>query len=67
MTITATELKENLDHYLSLAATKSIMIQDNGKVIAVLSNPVKSLRGIIPAKGNLDLDAIRMESLAKHL
>lgn len=55
MSITATELKINLDKYLMLAETEDIYITHNGKVIAKLSNPyqdrvdvAKSLFGILP-------------------
>ena len=41
MSITATELKENLSYYLSLARTETIFITKNGKDIAVLSSPVE--------------------------
>ena len=55
MSITATELKENLSKYLLLAAKEDIYITRNGKVIAKLTSPfedriqlVESLVGIIP-------------------
>ena len=55
MSITATEFKENLRKYLSLAMTEDIYISKNGKEIARLTEPysskvedVKSLFGIIP-------------------
>ena len=55
MSITATELKINLDKYLMLAEAEDIYITRNGKVIAKLSNPyqdrvdvAKSLFGILP-------------------
>lgn len=55
MSITATELKNNLGKYLRLAATEDIFITRNGKVVAKLSNPyqdrvdiIKSLLGILP-------------------
>ena len=56
MSITATELKNNLGKYLLLAATEDIYILTNGKAVAKLSNPhqdrvdiAKSLFGILPA------------------
>ncbi len=56
MSITATELKNNLGKYLLLAATEDIYITRNGKVIAKLSNPyqdrvdiAKSLFGVLPS------------------
>ena len=55
MSITATELKENLSKYLLLSATEDIYITRNGKVISKLTNPfqervtlAKSLFGILP-------------------
>lgn len=57
MSITATELKNNLGKYLLLAATEDIFITRNGKVVAKLSNPnqdrvemAKSLFGILSAQ-----------------
>ncbi|MCR5345947.1 MAG: type II toxin-antitoxin system prevent-host-death family antitoxin [Lachnospiraceae bacterium] len=55
MSITATELKNNLSKYLLLSATEDIYITRNGKVISKLTNPfqervdtAKSLFGILP-------------------
>lgn len=55
MTITDTELKENLSKYLMLAATEDVFITQYGKIVAKLSNPfqhrvdiAKSLFGIFP-------------------
>ena len=55
MSITATELKKNLNKYLMLAATEDVDITQYGKVVAKLSNPfqdrvdvAKSLFGILP-------------------
>ena len=55
MSITATELKQNLGRYLLLAATEDVYITKNGKVVAKLSNPnqdrvnmAKSLLGVLP-------------------
>ena len=68
MSITATELKNNLGKYLFLSATEDIYITKNGKVVAKLTNPyqdrvdvAKSLFGILPA--NADLDEARAERL----
>ena len=70
MSITATELKQNLGKYLILASTEDIYITRNGKVIAKLTNPfqsrvdtAKSLFGIIPA--DITLDEARAERLSK--
>ena len=61
MSITATELKNNLGKYLLLAASEDIYITKNGKIIAKLTNPyqdrielAKSLFGIIPANATLE-------------
>lgn len=55
MSITATELKQNLGRYLLIAATEDVYITKNGKVVAKLSNPnqdrvnmAKSLFGVLP-------------------
>ncbi|HHT95895.1 MAG TPA: type II toxin-antitoxin system prevent-host-death family antitoxin [Clostridia bacterium] len=70
MPITATELKNNLDKYLQLAASEDIFITKNGKIVAKLSNPyqdrvdiAKSLFGIIPA--NHTLEEAREEQLKR--
>ncbi len=61
MSITATELKNNLGKYLLLASTEDIFITRNGKVIAKLTNPyqdrvdiAKSLFGILPSDMTLE-------------
>lgn len=68
MSITATELKNNLGKYLLLSATEDIFITKNGKVIAKLTNPyqdrvetAKSLFGILPK--DADLEEARAERL----
>ena len=55
MSITATELKNNLGKYLLLSATEDIFISKNGKIVSKLTNPfqnrvnvAKSLFGILP-------------------
>ena len=61
MSITATELKNNLGKYLLLAADEDIYITRNGKVVAKLSNPnqdrvdiAKSLFGTLSADITLE-------------
>lgn len=39
MSITATELKQNLSKYLLLSMTEDIYITRNGKVVSKLTNP----------------------------
>lgn len=70
MSITATELKENLGKYLAMASTEDIYITKNGKMIAKLSDPfssrvdlTKSLFGIIPS--DITVEEAREERLAK--
>ena len=61
MSITATELKQNLSKYLLLSATEDVFITRNGKIIAKLTNPfqerveiAKSLFGILPDDASLN-------------
>ena len=68
MSITATELKENLSKYLMLSITQDIFITKNGKVISKLTNPfqnrvdiAKSLIGVIP--DNISLEEARRERI----
>ncbi len=70
MSITATELKENLGKYLLLSATEDIYITKNGKIVSKLSNPfqdrvavAKSLFGCVPAE--MTLEEAREERLSK--
>lgn len=70
MSITATEFKENLAKYLSLASSEDIYITRNGKIVAKLSNPFQekvdianSLIGVI--SDNTSLDEAKEERLLK--
>lgn len=61
MSITATELKQNLGKYLLLSASQDIYITKNGKVVAKLTNPnqnrvdtARSLFGILPENAGLE-------------
>lgn len=61
MSITATELKNNLGKYLILSATEDIFITRNGKIVAKLTNPyqdrvqtAKSLFGILPKDADIE-------------
>ena len=61
MSITATELKENLSKYLLLSITEDIYITRNGKVISKLTNPfqnrvdvAKSLFGVLPENASIE-------------
>ena len=70
MTITATELKENLSKYLVLSASEDVYVTKNGRVLTKLTNPfqdrvetAKSLFGCIPA--DLTLEESREERLGR--
>ncbi len=70
MTITATELKENLSKYLKLSTSEDVYVTKNGRVLTKLTNPfqdrvdiAKSLFGIIPA--DITLEEAREERLSK--
>ena len=61
MSITATELKMNLNKYLLLASAQDIYITQYGKVVAKLTSPfqervdiAKSLFGVIPSDITLE-------------
>lgn len=61
MSVTATELKNNLGKYLVLSATEDVLITKNGKVVARLTNPyqdrvqtAKSLFGIFPREADME-------------
>lgn len=61
MSITATELKNNLGKYLLLSATEDVFITKNGKIVAKLTNPhqdrvevAKSLFGILPKDADME-------------
>ena len=70
MSITATELKQNLSKYLLLAEQEDIYITRNGKVVAKLTNPfqdrvdlAKSLFGILP--GDMTIEQAHSERLGR--
>ena len=69
LTVTTTELKQNLGKYLALAHKQSIVITRNGIPVARLTAPqekeqslVSQLTGIIPNDGT-DMDDVRRERL----
>ncbi len=71
MSITATELKQNLGKYLELCEREDVLITKNGKVVAKLSNPfiereaaVRSLFGVLPP--DVTLEEAREERLARQ-
>jgi prevent-host-death family protein len=69
--VTATELKNNLGKYLTMAATEDILITRNGRNVARLSiepedkvKIARSLFGIIPA--DISLSDAREERLSRY-
>ena len=57
MPVTVTEFQENIAHYLQLVSKQDVLIMQDGKVIAKLTQPpkdkvsvAKSLFGILPQK-----------------
>ena len=70
MQITATELKQNMGKYLSMASRHDIFITKNGRRIARLTSPsadrvamLDSLVGIAKSAGDSSLDEIKKERL----
>lgn len=70
MSVTVEELKLDLNKYLKLIETEDVLITENGRVIAKLSNPnidrqkiLDSLIGIIPA--DITVEEARDERLSK--
>ena len=74
--VTATELKNNLSHYLELSANEDVYITKNNKVISVLMNP--QLRALLDVEKMIeeteidypvekrDEDIITEELMKKH-
>ena len=70
MSITATELKNNLSKYLLLASKEDIYITLNGKVVAKLSNPYQDRLDVAEslfgsALATMTLEEAREERLNK--
>ncbi len=70
MTITATEIKNNLSKYLTLSMTEDVYITRNGKIVSKLTNPyqdrvaiAKSLFGVLP--DDITLEEAKEERLNK--
>lgn len=55
--ITATELKNNLSHYLEMSANEDIYITKNNKVISVLMSPqLRALLDVEKMVGEMEID-----------
>lgn len=72
MSITATELKQNLGKYLALAEYEKIYITQYGKIIAVLANPslaqiteLNSLKGKFGKLPDEEIDNIKWKRLSE--
>ena len=70
MIITIDDLKSNIDKYLNIAIRENIYIENNGKMIAMFSNPnknkfeiLKSLEGIIPSDVDVNEYDIKKEKV----
>ena len=70
MSITMTELKNNLSKYILLSLTEDIYITKNGSVVSKLTSPfkervdtAKALFGVIPS--DITLENARDEALSK--
>lgn len=70
MTITATEIKNNLSKYLTLSMTEDVYITRNGKIVSKLTSPyqdriaiAKSLFGVLP--DDITLEEAKEERLNK--
>ena len=72
--ITATELKQNLSHYMMLSQTEDVYVMKNNKVVTVLTSPtargikeLRSLRGFIPLDNpNISDDELLAEAILEH-
>ncbi len=69
----ATELKQNLSHYLKIASEAPVSITKNGKIVAVLIGPeirkeiaMRNLKGILPGDVGSARE-IRKARLEKYL
>ena len=61
MSITATELKQNLSKYLLLSMTEDIYITRNGKVVSKLTNPFQDKRSTVDALFGSVPDTVTLE------
>ena len=61
MSITATELKQNLSKYLLLSMTEDIYITRNGKVVSKLTNPFQDKLSTVDALFGSVHDTVTLE------
>ena len=62
MSITATELKQNLSKYLLLSMTEDIYITRNGKVVSKLTNPFQDKLSTVDAMFGSMPDTVPVEA-----
>lgn len=61
--VTATELKNNLSHYLKLSRKEDVFITKNNKIISVLVNPqLKALYEVCDILNKTEIDKTVTES-----
>lgn len=61
--VTATELKNNLSHYLKLSKREDVFITKNNKIISVLVNPqLKALYEVCDILNKTEIDKTVTES-----
>ena len=67
MSITATELKQNLSKYLLMAEREDVFITRNGKVVAKLTNPyqdrVDMAKSLFIIPGDMTIEQAHKERL----
>ena len=61
LSITATELKQNLSKYLLLSMTEDIYITRNGKVVSKLTNPFQDKLSTVDALFGSVPDTVTLE------
>ncbi len=61
MSITATELKQNLSKYLLLSMTEDVYITRNGKVVSKLTNPFQDKLSTVDALFGSVPDTVTLE------
>jgi prevent-host-death family protein len=72
MVITATELKENVGHYLTAVSEDEVFITKNGKIVAKLSSPEQDKQAMldslvgITAGNPVSLEEAKRERLARQ-
>lgn len=66
MSITATELKQNLSKYLLLSMTEDIYITRNGKVVSKLTNPFQDKLNTVDALFGSVPDTVTLEEMREE-